>query len=223
MLFVDTSAAGRNDARHAHITTLSIAQDRLEEIMGPLGYLHGKVLPASDSQLYAGFVRSLLSTLPTLHRSALPAVTSTLGMILRAALDLQPQVTGGSVSTQQSLRLTQFRTMVDVRLADPAFGTDAAIEAAGLSRATLYRLLHPHGGLAAFIQSRRLEQIRQCLSDPHDDRPFAVLSRNVGFRDDGHASRAFTTRYGVRPSLYRAAITKAEPDEQFRAWQEDLR
>ena len=223
LLLIDTNMAGRNDARHAHIATLSIAQDRLEEIIGPLGHLHGTVISVEEGRLYADFVRSLLATLPTLHWGALPAVTSTLGMILRAALDMRSDGGGRSSSTQQTLRLAQFRSLVDARLSDAAFGTEAAIEESGLSRATLYRLLHPQGGLAAFIQYRRLEQIRRHLSDPNQSRSFAEIAGTAGFRDEGQASRAFKARFGIRPTAYRAAMTQADAQEQFRAWQQDLR
>lgn len=223
VLFVDTSTAGRNDARHAHIATLSIAQDRLEEMLGPVGSLHGHVIPLGDGQLYAGFVRSLLATLPTMHNGAFPTLTSTLGMILKAALAISGRAQGAASSTQHAQRMTQIRFLVDARLADPDFGTEAATAASGLSRATLYRLLQPHGGLAAFVKRRRLEQIRQCLSDPGDVRRFAAIAQAAGFRDESQASRAFLISFGIRPTAYRAAIVRAEPDEQFRAWQQDLR
>lgn len=222
VLLVDTNTAGRNDARHAHIATLSIAQDRLEAILGPLGSLHGHLISVEDGRLYADFVRSLLATLPTLHWGALPSLTSTLGMVLRAALDVHGRAAGGTLSTQHARRLAEFKALVEARLADPTFGPETAVELSGVSRATLYRLLHAHGGLSAFIKHRRLEQIRRCLSDTSERRAFSALVREAGFRDESQTSRAFTARFGISPAAYRTAVTQAEPDGRFRAWQQDL-
>lgn len=224
VLFVDTKTAFRNDARHAHIATLSIAEDRLEEILGPMSGLHGSVIAAREAQLYDQFIRSLLATLPTLHSAALPALTSTLGMILRAALDIGRQTSIGVSANLQTLRLAAFRKLVDGRLGDVGFGTEAAIAESGLSRASLYRLLHPYGGLAAYLRNRRLDYLRRALSDPDERRGLSVLAREAGFRDESQASRAFTVRFGVRPSAYRSAVTgTAATDARFRIWQDDLR
>jgi AraC-like DNA-binding protein len=223
ILLVDVSAPGRNDTRQARVATLSIAQDRLEEIIGPLDGLHGLVLAAEDCRLYADFVGSLLANLPTMSSRALAAATSAMGTLLAIALEKQGRHDAIAAPSRESARLTQIRALVDARLRDPDFGPDAAIEESGLSRATLYRLLRPQHGLAAFIQRRRLERIRSCLSDPLDQRPFAAVAAAAGFHDDGQANRAFVARYGIRPGAYRAATSGGEPIEQFRTWQEDLR
>jgi AraC-like DNA-binding protein len=223
LLFMDTSAPSRNGAHHAHVATLSIAEDRLEELIGPLDGLHGVLIGADNARLYAVFVRSLLETLPMLKARVLPAATAALGGLLRAALDAHGRRDGIAPRSRDSARLGALRATIDARLGDPDFGAEQVIAEAGLSRATLYRLLRPHGGLAAFLLGRRLEHLRRLLSDPRDHRPFGLIARAAGFRDEGQANRTFLARFGIRSGAYRASVQRAEPDDQFRTWQQELR
>lgn len=223
LMFAYTHTPGRSDSRQAHLATLSIADDRLKEAVGPLDGLHGLVVPARHGQLYAGFVRSLLASVSSVDRRALPATTTALGLIIKAALDAHKGTRTAVTADRAVLRLAQVRATIDAHLSDPAFGIDAAVAATGLSRATLYRLLRHEGGLGAYIQRQRLEQIRRALSDRGERRPFGELALAAGFRDEGQASRAFTARFGDRPGAYRSAVVRTEPDGQFRAWQQDLR
>ena len=223
LLFVDTNAPSRNEAQHAHIATLSIAEDRLEGLVGALAGLHGLQVEARAARLYRLFVGSLLQALPTLDAAALPATTAALGGLLRAALDAHGRRDLAGAGTRDGARLTALRSAIDARAGDPDFGPDEAVAAAGLSRATLYRLLRPYGGLGAFLLGRRLELLRRLLSDPADRRSFDMLAHAAGFHDEARANRAFLARFGMRPGAYRTAIARAEPEDQFRAWQHELR
>lgn len=227
IILVDVARATRNRLRNARIATLAIAQDRIEETIGPITELHGLVLAAEDCRLYTEFVQSLLSNLPTMKTSSLPAATSALCTLLKVALEahgLRDAVLGGG---RDERRLSQFRVLVDARLSDPGFDAETAIAESGVSRATLYRLLRPQRGLAAFIQMRRLEHVRRALSKPAEARPFAEIAIDAGFVTESHASRAFLARYGLRPGAYRAAIVTAlaevDPIQQIRLWQQELR
>jgi len=223
LLFVDTDMPARNDARNAHVATFSVAEDRLEEMVGPLNGLHGLGVGADDARLYGAFVRALLEMLPTLNAAALPAATTALGGLLRASLDAHGRRDGVASRSRDAERLAQLRALIDARAGDPDFGPEQAVADAGLSRATLYRLLRPHGGLAAFLLGRRLEQLRRLLSDPGEHRSFGAIARAAGFRDERHANRTFLARFGVRADAYRAGVAHAVPDDQFRAWQQELR
>jgi AraC-like DNA-binding protein len=227
IILVDVARESRNILRNAHIATLAIAQDRIEETVGPISELHGLVLAADDCRLYADFVRSLLSNLPTMKTSSLPAATSALCTLLKVALEAHGLRDPIVEASREGRRLSQLRVLIDGRLGDPTFDAETAIAESGVSRATLYRMLRPQRGLAAFIQTRRLEHIRRTLSNALERRSFAEIAIDAGFVTESHASRAFLTRYGLRPGGYRAAITSAsretDPIEQIRLWQQELR
>jgi len=223
LLFMNTNAPLRNEAHDVRVATLAMTVERLEDVLGPLDGLHGLVLREVYTRLYDGLVRSLFETLPTLDERTLPGVTKALGGLLHAALEAHGRNDNTVPQSRDSTRLIALQAMIDARLGDQAFGPERVVVEAGLSRATLYRLLRPHGGLAGFVLGRRLEHLRRLLSDPHEHRHFGTIARAAGFSDEGQANRTFMARFGVRPGAYRAAVQRAEPDNQFRAWQQELR
>ena len=227
LILADVGRFGHSVAHEARIATLSIAQDRIEEVIGPIAGLHGTLVAAEHCRLYADFVTSLLANLPTMKAASLPGATSALVTLLKVALESQGTRDAVADAGREARKLTPFRTLVDARLSDPAFDADTAIQESGVSRATLYRLLQPGRGLAGFIQERRLEKVRRSLSDRDDTRPFAAIALDAGFATESHASRVFLSRYGIRPSAYRATVASAagdaDPIEQFRIWQQELR
>lgn len=227
VILADVSQPGRSVAHDARIATLSIAQDRMEEVIGSIAGLHATILSPEHCRLYADFVTSLLANLPTMKAASLPSATSTLATLLKVALESQGTRDAVADAAREARKLTPFRTLVDARLSDPSFDANAAIRESGVSRATLYRLLQPGRGLASFIQERRMEKVRRSLSDSEDRRPFAAIALDAGFATESHASRVFLSRYGIRPSAYRATVAPtagdADPIEQFRIWQQELR
>ncbi|MCA9543074.1 MAG: AraC family transcriptional regulator, partial [Myxococcales bacterium] len=93
------------------------------------------------------------------------------------------------------------RRYVGAHLADPAFGVGHIMRAFGCSRATVYRVFEPYGGVGAFIRSERLRQAfeRLARAAPGDAKVWQVAAE-VGFPDPFHFSRAFHQHFGVRPS-----------------------
>ena len=84
--------------------------------------------------------------------------------------------------------------------------TPASIAAAaGVSRATLYRVFSPLGGVVAVMQAERLSIAAAQLSEPGDRRSITDIAHASGFVDAAHFSRAFRSRYGLRPTDIRSA------------------
>ena len=226
LVFMNAARPASNDAKAARIATLSIAEQRLADIVGPLDGLHGVILAPDDCRLYADFVRSLLTNLPTMSKQSLTSITSALCTLLKVALDAHGRGETIAAPGRNGARIDRLRLLIDTRLGDPHFDADCAIAESGLSRATLYRMLRTHRGLASYIQVRRLEYIRRALSDANDTRPLATIAAAAGFATESYASRAFLAHYGLRPGKYRITAISGRPiDNQsalFRSWQDDL-
>lgn len=74
----------------------------------------------------------------------------------------------------------------------------------GVSRATLYRLFEPLGGVRAYIQERRLQRCAQALAAPGSARrPILDIALSCGFNSQAHFSRAFRQRFGITPTQAR--------------------
>ena len=72
-----------------------------------------------------------------------------------------------------------------------------------VSRATLYRLFEPEGGVMHFVQGERLGAVRDALADPLETRTLGRLAETFGFGSPSQLSRSFRNRYGVPPQAWR--------------------
>lgn len=85
------------------------------------------------------------------------------------------------------------------------------------SRATLYRVFEPVGGVASFIRSERL---RACLADMrrvasgHSTLTLGELGMRRGFESDAQFSRAFKAEFGMTPSEAKKALMCAPAADQ---------
>ncbi|GAB2664507.1 helix-turn-helix domain-containing protein [Prescottella soli] len=99
------------------------------------------------------------------------------------------------------LRILEF---IEENLADPRLGPQTIAAEFYISTRTLHRLFAGEGHtVAQWIRGRRLERCRQALIA----RPKATISEIIsrfGFADLAAFSRAFTVRYGMSPTAFRA-------------------
>lgn len=89
-------------------------------------------------------------------------------------------------------------------LASPDLSPELIANEIGVSRATLYRMFAPHGGIMRSVQERRLLAVRAALSDPLEARRLSRLATDFGFRGKVHFSRAFRAQFGITASEFRA-------------------
>ncbi len=124
----------------------------------------------------------------------LAALTVTVGL---------EQCTDTAESPPQDLlmRILQF---IEENLADPRLGPQTIASEFYISTRTLHRLFAGEGHtVAQWVRGRRLERCREALIA----RPTATISEIIprfGFADLAAFSRAFTARYGMSPTAFRA-------------------
>jgi AraC-like DNA-binding protein len=97
----------------------------------------------------------------------------------------------------------------------------------GLSRATLYRLFEPFGGVGQYLLHRRILRLRRLLAERDQRASFEVLASQAGFLSESHASRVFLNRFHYRPGLFRRNARHLSDTEHaalcMAIWQDDLR
>jgi AraC-like DNA-binding protein len=223
--FADTATSGSNRMHNARIVTLAIARDQLTFIAGDPERLHGLTLLAEQARMFSEFVVSLIRNIDAIGPDNVIAASGILKSLLTMAVDASGFGRAGGGLNRLPDRLSQLRRLVDHRLSDPAFDAAAVVRESGLSRATVYRLLPDAGGLTGFLRERRLERLRKLLSDAAENRPVSELVQAVGLPSISHASRAFLTRYGVRPAAYREVVAADSGEDAFhklRLWQNEV-
>ena len=203
IMLLDMLRPARNRMTGAHLITVSLARERVEAASGDVDALHGVVLPAEQAGLLADYVQALARRMPGLPASVIPAATQPIATLLAVVLAADGE------ALQLPGHADRVRQLIDARLGDPSFVAATAIAASGLSRATLYRLFQPFGGLALYIRRRRLNRVRAALADPADGRTFAQIAHASGFASDGHCNRLFQEAFGARPGEFRGAARAA--------------
>ncbi len=97
--------------------------------------------------------------------------------------------------------LASIRRYIDAQLQNPALDVDLICREFALSRATLYRLCEPLGGVQAHIRRRRLARCFKELVTPSQNAArISQIAFRWGFSDEATFSRAFRAMYGLSPS-----------------------
>jgi AraC-like DNA-binding protein len=182
---------------------LLIPRPRLDALL-PAGNWHGVMPRGAAGMLLRAYLQALTPRLAAMsvveardvEQATLHLVAAAMAPSAMAPARDAPAVAAGLLATA--------RARIEARLADPTLSPDSLAAELGLSRASLYRLFAPMGGVRAFIQGRRLARVRARLADPRPVRRLADVAFGCGFASESHFSREFRARFGQTPREARA-------------------
>ncbi|WP_165371479.1 helix-turn-helix domain-containing protein [Pseudolysobacter antarcticus] len=195
--------------------TLIVPRCMLERLL-VTDRLHGRVLRGTAAGLFSDYVFSLQRRLPSLLQEEASLLTQSLTGLFAALV----QPTQGSIAAtvQEELALARAKRYVETHLHLQWLDAEEIRLAAGISRASLYRLFKPYGGIASYLLARRLARCRYALAAPGHDRLIAAIAYAHGFVSEAHFSRAFRRAYGIAPRDARhgkhSAMTTATSPQQ---------
>ena len=110
--------------------------------------------------------------------------------------------------------LLKAQVYIKDNLSLPTLGPELVARAAGVSRARLYRIFEPCGGIASYVREMRLCRAFTDLASPASyHRQIADIAYAWGFADAAHFSRCFRARFGVSPSCLRSSHVPVSPAE----------
>ena len=107
--------------------------------------------------------------------------------------------------------MERVRQAVRRNLRSPSLGPDKLCREAATSRSQLYRLLEGEGGVAHYIQRRRLSESFSMLCDPSNNLSIGKVAEVLCFADGSSFSRAFRREFGMSPSDVRAGAVGQLP------------
>lgn len=168
--------------------------------------LHGLVLASKSMKttVLAQHFRALHDYAPRMTYDDAHAVADgSLALVLaclRGELERRDAVASGS----DTLSLARIRQHIEARLAHPDLSAESVASHFGLSRASLYRLFSPLGGVADYIRSRRLHRAFFDLAIPGAKKVrVSEVARRWCLGSEASFTRAFKTAYGISPRAAR--------------------
>ena len=208
MLVLDTTRPCR--IVHPSGASIQIALPRAlaQSFLGPLGPLHGIVVPPEESGLLIGHLMELRRALPTMELRQQTLLMRTVLDLLAVALGRQaivelPKPVEPDASVSHIDR--RARAEIELRLGLPSLNATSLCQRLGISRSALFRLFTDEGGVQSYIRHRRLEGVRMALAEPLRRESINELAYRFGFSDSSHLTRLFKARYGETPTAFRAA------------------
>jgi AraC-like DNA-binding protein len=194
------------------LLSLIIPRRRLAQLLTHPDRFDGTLIdPASGTGLLVGeYVRTLYRSAPLLSPAEASAAAVSLLDLLALAFNGVGFRSGDAPDAMAQAELLRVQNFIRASLAAPALAPDMVAAALGISRARLYRLFAPIGGIADYIREQRL---RRCLADLVSTkcarRQIAEIAYSWGFSDPAHFARAFRQRFGRTPSEVRQTIPPA--------------
>lgn len=191
--------------------SLLVSRRRLETLAPNIENIHGFVLRSGTlCQLLLSHLRSMHNIAHAISVSESQSVSdATIHLVASCMVEASRHTV--AATNFGSASLAEIKDAIERQLDQPDFCPQSLVEQFGLSRATLYRMFEPLGGVKAYINERRLQYAFRLMTDPKAPSVrIKQLAYKLGYGHPSAFSRAFRSLFGVSPSQVRAK--EAYPD-----------
>ncbi|MCI4678009.1 helix-turn-helix domain-containing protein [Rhodoblastus acidophilus] len=175
--------------------------------------LHGLVLVAASpaGAMIGGCLSTLAEQAGKMSIREMDALCD--GLVALATKAIGPALASPRASaTSPSAAFVTIRRYIDRNLRLPNLDAGRLADTFGVSRASLYRLFEPVGGVASYIRKARLGlAYQEVVASEFSGRHIGPISYSVGFKNVSAFNRAFKDQYGVSPREARARAMSAAP------------
>lgn len=219
LVFLDLCKPVSIQAERVDNISLVVSRQKLEALGVPIRDVHGLVLKSGvTKELLLSHLRACVQVGARLAAADAQAVSDVTAQLVAACWHGRSRRTVVESSRAGLASLVDAKAFIESQLANPALGPAMVQEAFNLSRATLYRMFEPVGGVAAYILARRMHRAFQLITVPNADRPrIKQLALAVGFEHPSAFSRAFRKHFGLSPQEVRTR-QKFPTEPSARPW-----
>jgi AraC-like DNA-binding protein len=206
--FIDLSRPISLRAPDYNSLTLILPRAMLEPHVADIDSLHGRVLQKSSplNAMLGNHLRTLFAEAPELSLADGQLAASGTAALIAAFAGPSAQGHDTIARTESATPLQVMRRFIETNLHHSDLGPDFICQRFGVSRAKLYRVFEPMGGVSHYILQRRLSRAYQLITDPsHADLRVSAIATRCGFGNVSAFSRAFSQAYGMSPTELRGA------------------
>lgn len=183
----------------------------LDELLPGPRDMHAQHLQGAAARILADLLRSLMAGLPRMPSAEASSMAKGTMHVVAASLAPNSQSIERARPAIESSLLRQACRYIDLHVKEAALDAARICAALRVSRATLYRVFEPYGGVARHVTERRLVRLQAVICSPGPRRSLASLAEEYGFADGAQFSRAFRRHFGYSPSDARSAQAPAAP------------
>ncbi len=183
--------------------SLILPRRLIEPLLRKPDHQHGRILRDNNpmARMLARHMADLYelnSQMDDEQRGLMNDVTT---QMVAATLNGSREDAAENAASMATSTLLRAKRLLEAEIDDPVIDVGRIANAAGVSRASLYRLFEPYGGVMHYVRRRRL---LACLKDLTDGdlahRTIADIAYSHGFSSETHFSRLFKKHFGVTPS-----------------------
>lgn len=201
----------RGRATDSESLCLYLPRDLFSDATAPFDAKNNSVLSENFANLLISYVNGIEARLRNLAADDLPRVVQASRDIIIAGLSSPAEHDAAFEHLTGVALMERARRYIQTHLDAPDLTPDVMCRALGVSRSRLYQLFEPSGGVAHYIQRRRLLAAHAALSDPVDIRRIIDIAEAVGFNSSANFSRAFSKEFGYSPREARNAEAWLRP------------
>jgi AraC-like DNA-binding protein len=207
-------------------------RETLEELLPSPRDIHATPLQGAAASILADLLQSLTRRLPSMPKAEAADVAKSTMHLVAASLTPTSFALERAKPAIEAALLRQACRYIDLHLNEEDFSAGQLSTTFRISRATLYRLFEPYGGVAHYVRERRLVRAHAAICEREGRRPINLVAEEHGFKSAAQFSRAFRDHFGYPPShaagrIAGAASTAATTDltegESLADWLRPLR
>jgi AraC-like DNA-binding protein len=210
------------------ILSLCFPRLRLQPVLNSDEALHGLTISGQQpaGALIGSCMEVLVAHLPEMCTSEMDMLSgAAVALIARAIVPYMQALKENTAPA--TFGLNAVRSFIDKNLLSVELGIDVIAANFGLSRASLYRLFEPIGGIASYIRRQRLDRAFQELTAAEcSNKRVKVIALRYGFENTSAFTQLFRKTYGFTPlearkagsALTRGEILNTEIDNSLGNW-----
>jgi AraC-like DNA-binding protein len=192
-------------SQHDDRLQLLLSRDDFGAIAHHLETVKGTLVQGAPANLLADYMLVLERHLPRLAPEDVDRLPKAVEAMLAACLGPSADRTATAQRQIDFTLMERVRRVVRRNLRSPSLGPDKLCREAAMSRSQLYRVLESEGGVAHYIQRRRLSESFTLLCDASQNLQIGKIAEMLCFADASSFSRAFRQEFGVTPREVRVA------------------
>lgn len=203
MSLLDLGKTLETRAKRSRVLSLVIPRDAIYSFAAARQVNFGTVIRKGTpmGNILSNHLKTVWENMQSASMADLHMINQTLVSSVVGAFTTEAVAGQKLVPAMESVRLASMRTYIRAHLGSTALTPEHLCRHFGCSRAQLYRMFAPLGGVSVYIRGARLNRCLEEFTRPGGDRRSIVeVALLWGFSSHSHFCRLFKQAFGISPS-----------------------